>query len=59
MRLICPNVNALNEDHDKHPLSGAHPVRLGKQLREKSVRLGSIKVLILSGEAPWNNPKEE
>lgn len=59
MRLIRANVNVVDEDHDKHPLSGAHPGRLAKQLEEKSVRLGSIKVLILSGEAPWNNPKEE
>lgn len=59
MRLIRPNVNVVDEDHDKHPLSGAHPVGLGKRLGEKSVRLGSIKLLLLSCEAPWNNPKEE
>lgn len=61
MRLIRPNVNVVDEDHDKHPLSGAHPVGLGKQLggKKKSVRLGSIKLLLLSRKAPWNNPKEE
>lgn len=34
MRLIRPNVNVVDEDHDKHPLSEAHPARLGKQLGE-------------------------
>lgn len=31
----------------------------GSSWEEKSVQLGSIKLLLLSREAPWNNPKEE
>lgn len=40
MRLIRPNVNVVDEDHDKHPLSGAHPVGLGKQLGGKIGAVG-------------------
>lgn len=40
MRLIRPNVNVVDEDHDKHPLSGAHPVGLGEQLGGKIGAVG-------------------
>ena len=59
MRLIRPNVNVVDEDHDKHPLSGAHPVRLGKQLGEKSVREARLKCLFSAAKLRGIIPKKE
>lgn len=43
MRLIRPNVNVVDEDHDKHPLSGAHPVGLGEAVGRKN-RCGGARL---------------
>lgn len=40
MRLIRANVNVVDEDHDKHPLSGAHPGRTGEAVGRKIGAVG-------------------